>query len=70
MRDGGCRCLAGPAGEGVWECTNDFSCYPDSAPSQDAPFQDVQPIYDAPRDTSNDDADAGEPDGSDAADAG
>jgi hypothetical protein len=32
---GGCRCVQGTSGP-IWKCVNDFSCFPDGAPSDDA----------------------------------
>jgi hypothetical protein len=33
---GGCRCITNPQGTGgIWQCTTDTSCFPDSAPPGD-----------------------------------
>jgi hypothetical protein len=36
---GGCKCVAGPTGSGVWACTVDESCYP-GIPDLDAATDD------------------------------
>ena len=33
--NGGCRCVQGPSGP-VWSCVNDFSCFADGSPFDDA----------------------------------
>ncbi len=32
---GGCKCVQGASGP-IWKCVNDFSCFPDAAPTDDA----------------------------------
>lgn len=69
---GGCQCVAGPEGKGIWECTSDFSCLPDASPELDSEVQvnDGATFFDA-GDGGEDGSDGAEGDGSmDAADSG
>ncbi len=47
---GGCRCVASGSGP-VWNCVNDFSCQPDSSPTDDSSTDSgTDAIADAPSD--------------------
>ncbi len=66
---GGCRCVAGPSGGGIWKCDTDESCYPggpdfDAGPADDGSVTPTDASTDAPDGTSNDGSTDGSTDAS------